>query len=811
MQGRKKSPRSKNLMQGRKKSPRSKNLMQGRKKSPRSKKIDDVLPLDDPLLRSEKANVDKTIGSEGQRLASKRLDAIKRARKMSSKADRAGTSSGSFSNTSASSQPFDNSWVQLGPNLIPNGQTYSEKGTRVNVLGRITAIVPHPLDSNTIFIGAAQGGVWKTIDGGKNWMPTSDDALSLAIGALTIDQSNPDILYAGTGEGNFNGDSQYGLGIIKSIDGGKTWNSFGTDVFISSRFCRLAVNPINSSIIFAATTSVGDPDIASGLYRSTNGGESWKRMEGGLPPISTIGATDILYDPSNPDVAYAAFFGIGIFKTSNANSSDPIWNRLTSGFPTSNITRISLGISHSSPQVLYALMSNGSRPRSSFDSPFRDRDPERFIIDQFYRTEDGGQTWKRIQLPGKGTKQSRWEKDSIGGQGFYNINVAVNPSNENLVYLSGISLWKAIYDPNTNNCRFLDIGKEIHPDNHTFAFNPENPKIIYAGNDGGIYQSNNEGEVWVDTINQGFCITQFEFMDQHPTSDKIILLGTQDNGTIRYEGTTTFSHIDDGDGGFVCVDMKEPKNVWHTFFGLSPCYSSQGGDFGSWQDLSGSINLDHSNFYPPLSLDKTNADNIAIGGKILYLDHSKGKDNWPERIDIQIPENDLISAINYVSTNLIYLGTIEGRIYCLTKHNGEWKVGAIHSPDFPRRYIWDIATLPNDESKLIAVVSGFGTPHVFSCAVPLSGVGTWTDISGEGDGRLPDIPVNAVAINDTNPDTIYIGTDVGVFSTVNRGKNWKWISEDVPNCQVYDLRFHSQSGFLRAATHGRGLWQRKVE
>ena len=154
-------------------------------------------------------------------------------------------SSSSSTLTSQSTPSSPNKWKQLGPTVIPNGQTYSDK--RVNVTGRITAIAIHPKNPSTIYTGVAQGGIWKTTDGGNQWIPTSDNVLSLAIGALAIDASNPEVLYAGTGEGNFGGDSQYGLGIIKTTNGGQTWELKGMNTFISSRFCRIAVNPKNQT------------------------------------------------------------------------------------------------------------------------------------------------------------------------------------------------------------------------------------------------------------------------------------------------------------------------------------------------------------------------------------------------------------------------------------------------------------------------------------------------------------------------------------------------------------------------------------
>jgi photosystem II stability/assembly factor-like uncharacterized protein len=664
-------------------------------------------------------------------------------------------------------------WKELGPKVIPKSPAVNTN-VKVNVTGRITALVTA---GETIYVGTAQGGIWKTINEGKHWTPTSDNAISLAIGALAMDPNNPEILYAGTGEGNFTGDSQYGLGILKTTNGGKTWELKAKGKFNNDRFFRIAVNPRNSNHIFAATRS--------GLYRSIDAGESWSTA---IPQLAGIAATDTVINPAS-DIAYAAFKGSGICKISNATDATPSWNRLYNFRPRFDFSRLALGISPSSPQRLYALMSNAG----SDD------------IDQFYHTGDGGESWTQIELPGA---------YGIGTNGAYNLDVAVNPKNPDIVYLLATSIWKAVRG-NDGKWNIRDVGSSIHADNHALAFNTGNDNIIYAGNDGGIYKSINGGDNWDDSINKGLCITQFEFMEQDPKDEKRIIAGTQDNGTVIYEGKPEFYHSADGDGGFVCIDPDNSQNVWHTFNGLRPEISTEGGKFQTWKPISGRLTGD-SNFYPPMTLDKTNANNIAIGGnRRLYIDYSKGEGGWTDLINLEQPGDNIgsdhrISAINFVNSNLIYVGTNSGGIYRVTKSENKWTPQPIHSPPFPDRYVWDISTLPRDQNKIIAVVSGFDTPHVFRGEVsPQNNSVTWTDISGTGGGRLPNIPVNALAIDesDVTSNTFYIGTDVGVFCTRDGGFNWMQFSRGLPACQVYDLRLNSSKGLLTAATHGRGMWQ----
>jgi photosystem II stability/assembly factor-like uncharacterized protein len=431
--------------------------------------------------------------------------------------------------------PGISNWVQMGPVAAPNGQALF--GTGILVTGRITSIVIGPTDARIIYIGAALGGVWKTIDGGSTWNPTSDNEQSLAIGALAIDPSNHSVVYAGTGEAN-SSDSYYGAGILKTTNGGSTWTLVNhwedptvptSGTFTGSNFARIAINPVTSTTIFAAS--------ASGIFRSTDGGSTWIKMSNGTPSAP---ATDVIINPSNTDIVYAAFNSNGIYQTTNANATTPVWNKLTSGLPTTGASRISLSISPSSPQVVYALMSqNGD------------------FINWFYNTTDDGNTWNSIALP----------NGNIGGHGDYNLNIAVDPNTPDIVYLGATSLWKASCDATTGTWNFTDIGGNIHPDNHAFTFDPKNSSVIYVGNDGGVYKSTDGGTTWIDSINKGLCITQFEFLDQHPTSDAFVMAGTQDNGTQQFRNSPVFYHAAYGDGGYVAIDQTQPNNMIHGHLG----------------------------------------------------------------------------------------------------------------------------------------------------------------------------------------------------------------------------------------------------
>jgi photosystem II stability/assembly factor-like uncharacterized protein len=672
-------------------------------------------------------------------------------------------------------------WIQLGPTEIPNGQTYDQvNNTRVLVSGRVTCIATHTKNPQVIYVGAARGGIWKSTDGGITWYPKSDNEASLAIGALALAPSNPDIIYVGTGEGNLqlytqvyprnsSPDSFIGAGVLKSVDGGDTWTRQGDSIFKGAAFYTLAAHPANDQIAFAATSN--------GLFRTTDGGSTWVQMANGLPTISSsiIAACDVAIDPSKPNTVYVAFWGDGIYRSNDANSTAPRWTKL--GLPDNDISRIVLAISPSSPEKLFAFVSDGSDG-----------------VKGVYYTPSRGDSWNSISLSGA----------TIGVAGAYDLDIAVDPSTPDIIFLAGVSLYKGIRNPSTDSWSFSDIGVRIHPDNHALAFDPINHLTVYAGNDGGIYKSQDGGITWKDNINKGLCILQYEFIDQHPSSSGIVIGGTQDNGTQLFKNSSTFYHSDDGDGGCAAIDQNNPNNMLHTYYTTSLRRSVDGGS--SWTDVDFGL-AGRALFYAPFSLDKTNQNNIAYGTDRICLDSSQGSGGWPTKVSLPGIVGS-VSTITYVNSKLIYAGTSSGQVYQITNSGGTWSAISIHAPPLPSRWIWDIATLPGQDNTLILAMSGIGTPHIWEGKVSSSPV-LWKDISGSATNRLPDIPAYAIA-TDSQSD-YYVGTEIGVFKTTDSGSTWEPFGRGLPNCAVYDLRLHIPTRLLRAGTHGRGLWECKLD
>jgi photosystem II stability/assembly factor-like uncharacterized protein len=683
--------------------------------------------------------------------------------------------------------PGASNWVQLGPTAIPLGQTYS--GARVLVSGRVTEILVHPSSPSIMYTATARGGVWKSTDGGVNWAPKSDNEASLAIGALALARSAPDTLYAGTGEGNIYyyrtlypenslNEAYEGSGVLKSLDGGNTWTLQGTAQFTGAAFFGIAVHPTDPDTAFAATTR--------GLFRTTNGGTNWSQLTNGLPAISSsvFAATDVAIDPATPSTVYVAFWGRGVYRTTNGLAANPSFSKIT-GIPAGS-SRIAIAVSPTNPARVYAAVADASDNFSGL-----------------YRTVAGGggaPTWQAIPFSGA----------SVFAYGAYTLNVAVDVSTPDIVYVSGVSLFRIVRNAATGAWSASDIGGPIHPDNHALATHPTDNLRIYAGNDGGVYQSDDGGGTWQDDVNTDLCIAQLEFIDQHPASDAVVIGGTQDNGTEQFRNSGVFNHAADGDGGAAMIDQSNPRNVIHTYYGASPQRSTQGGTFGTWADVSSGL-IGGGLFYPPMAADATNSNNVAFGTDRICLDSAQGTGGWPTRVTLPGASGS-VSALDYVNSSLIYAATAAGQVYRLTRSGATWTASAIHAAPLPSRWIWDVAAMPGDPNTVVVVLAGFGTSHAWQGAVAASGTSaTWTDISGAAPNSLPDVPVNSLQIDPTTATTMYVGTDIGVFRTTNGGASWVSFNNGLPNTAVYDLQLQATTRLLRAATHGRGLWERRLD
>lgn len=641
-------------------------------------------------------------------------------------------------------------WTPLGPERVPISKTST---------GRLTAIAVHPTDSHTIYIGGAQGGVWKTTDGGAFWTPLTDGECSLAMGHIVIDPVDPEIVYAGTGEQHFSLDSYYGCGVLRSEDGGSSWTQLGEAVFVregesNAKISRLDVDPSNAGDP-ATTTVLAASDF--GLFRSEDGGETWELVLSGI-------ATDLVRDPSDSQVLYAAIRYEGVFKSTDGGLS---WDQLTGGLPAQNVSRINLALAPSAPDVVFASFQH--RTESNLMG--------------IWRTGDGGLNWTQVWATGA----------SCGAQCWYNMTIAVSPSDPEMVLFGGVSLFRSI----DGGLTFQDVRDGIHVDQHYLTFDPQDPSVVYVGNDGGIYKSTNSGAQWT-SLNTNLALAQFyPGVSLHPWDAAVSMGGTQDNGTVESFGSTEYNALIGADGGFTAINPLDPlirygETQWKSESSYSGPRRSDGGSFA--RKVNGIDLSESALFIPPLVMDPVNPNRLYFGTVRLYRTDDQAE-RW-------VPVSDAfpgrISAIAPAASNpdVVYLGMNDGSVH-RTEDGGEtWSLNTL---GLPRRYVKDIAVDPTDWQRVFLTFSGYGSGHVYRTTDAGS---TWDNVSGD----LPDVPVNAIVLDPAEPNTLFIGTDVGVFVTYDAGATWTALTEGLPNAAVFDLAYNPGTGVLLAATHGRGMF-----
>jgi photosystem II stability/assembly factor-like uncharacterized protein len=657
-------------------------------------------------------------------------------------------------------------WTALGPAPIAN-----------LAAGRISTIAVHPTVPGVMYIGGAQGGVWRTVDGGERWIPLTDGECSLAMGSIALDPVDPDIIYAGTGELHFSGDSYYGCGLLRSTDGGASWTQLGASIFdTNSGGARVSKVIVDRPTAGSPTSTTIYMSSSFGVHRSTDSGVTWTRVLDGI-------ATDLVVHPTQPRTLYAAIGGTGtnaangVYRTDDGGAT---WVRLQAGFPTTDVGRIALAMAPSAPSVLYAAVQN------AFESPRAPSDGQLLGI---WRTGDGGQTWVRLAATNA----------ACGTQCWYNLVIATHPADPETVYFGGVLIYRSL----DGGTLFTNVLNGIHVDHHAIAFDPVDPTVVYSGNDGGIYRSSNGGVNWT-SINGNLQITQFySGIALHPSDPRVVLGGTQDNGTLEYGGDPAWQAVLGADGGFTAIDFANPvtayaETQWTAGSGFSGPRRRDvtGGSF--IRRVVGIDVNDNALFIPPLVMDATDPRVLYFGTYRVYRTADRG-DSWTAISgNLSRTGGGVVSAIAPApfAPATVYVGTSDGALNVTTDGGASW---AVRTSGLPNRYVTDIAVDAADPLAAIVTVSGFGTGHVFRTT---DGGVTWQNISG----NLPDMPVNAVLAAPALGGAIFVGTDLGVFRTTDGGATWTPRAENMPNVAVFDLAMGRTTGQIVAATHGRGMF-----
>lgn len=678
-------------------------------------------------------------------------------------------------------------WSPIGPR--PIGSATAPSATYWNgqfpVTGRVTAIAPHPSDHRTAYVGGSYGGVWKTTDDGANWFPVSDGLPSLAVGALAIDSGNGNVLYLGTGDGS--SDSYYGAGLFKSSDGAAHWTKIGGTSFDGCHVSDLAVE---GSVVLAAVTQLGTYDPACtrrGIWRSTDGGNTWSEASttyvAGEPNIAS--PDDLAVDPAHPGRLYATYRDEGIFKSTDSGAT---WTQLPNAPRNSGgVGRTSIAVSNDGTHV-YALAGRASNND----------------LLGVYRSTDAGATWTAVS----GATSNLCSSGPGFGQCEFDNVIVVKPTDPTTFFAAG---------PTMNKFTAAgDVGAQvswpdkIHVDYHAFAYDAFNR--LWIGTDGGVYRTQDDGATYAN-LNQTLALAQVE-PGLSGTLGTRLLAGTQDNGVVSYAGSDSWTMVYGGDGGGTAVDPTDPAHVFYTSYIFGWLFRTTDGGANFTQISDGvpdgcpDLFCDKTAVYPPFLMSPSDHNTLFLGGQSIWRTTDRG-DHWAA-LGSPFPDvsgyHQLASAIGLAASasNIVYVGTNTGGLW-VTKNGGANWVATLGN-GLPGRWVTDVEVKPDDPATAYVTVSGFGsttalnTGHVFKT----TDYGAhWTNIST----RLPDGPVNAILADyRTTPATLYVGTDVGVFWSLDDGAFWGDTSAGLPATAVTDLRLDGAANKLIAATYGRGMF-----
>jgi photosystem II stability/assembly factor-like uncharacterized protein len=747
---------------------------------------------------------------------------------------------------------FQDAWSNIGP--APIGEIARSDNSLVTMNGRIGALAIRP-STGEIILGGAQGGIW-IFDG--TWHAMTDDLPSLAIGAISIAPSDDSIIYAGTGEGALSGDSYFGNGVMKSTDGGHTWSHVSGDYFIGVSMSRLLVDPNNANHLYAAVLrGRGGARRTSpaqhskfGIWESLDGGTSWTLIK--EAPKNTNGATDLEMDPINTNVMYTSFWGDRVYKsTDGGHHWAAAMNGLPNQFNAENLTRFSIGLSH--PAGHAAVLYVGT--------DFIDAQGH-YQQSRLFRSDDEAGTWHELPVTSASGDPDDSVIDYCGQQCYYDNVIEPDPTNADIVFAAGQFGYDmtppsgGLFRSDDGGQTWKNLGWDLHPDYHAFAFNSEDTSEVVVGSDGGVWWSGDRGgrlpgaededdltaADWASVNPGGLAIAQFTSIATNPsffidgqTPRERMWGGTQDNGTMRKSAlSNTWFDAYSGDGGQVLVDPTDWHYVYGTYFGISP-YRDVNGGSGFFENsyIRTGINLnDRSDFYAPWVLNKDNPDQLFLGTYRLYRTDNAKADN---AVDVtwnaispdltsgctgEAPNgarNCTISAIGIGGGDAVYTGSLDGYVYLSTdaqvNDNPTWT--RLDQNGLPKRPVSQIAVDRSNYRIAYLAYNGFnaGTPgrpgHLFKTT---DGGASFINISG----NLPDSPVNSVILDPSYPNTLYVGTDVGPFVSYNGGVHWSALGTGFPVVSIWqlDLDTGAPAGVngvaprrLLAGTHGRGAFK----
>ena len=656
------------------------------------------------------------------------------------------------------------SWSPLGPYVVPP-VAYAD---RMSGAGRINAIAFHPTNKNIMYAGAPSGGLWKTINGGTTWTSLGDQFASLGVSDIAINPVNPDIIYIATGDGD-SGDT-YGSGILKSTDGGASWNptQFSLELNETYYFRRIIINPDNPEVLFTTTNK--------GLYFTDDGFNTYTQLRPGH-------FKDLEFHPGNPLIVYATEYDSGgkskIIRVKNNGLDIKV---LFSGLDlTDNANRVELAVTPAQPDAVFALAS--SSRNSSFYA--------------LYKSENQGDTWTKI-YDDDGFNLLGWDLDGgdSRGQGWYDLSLAVDPANKDIIFVGGVNIWKSVNGGGSFSINAHWIGLDeidyVHADHHMLVYSPVTGEL-FSCNDGGIYKTANKGTDWTDLSNS-LSILQVYKTSASQTNRDLFLTGNQDNGSFMSKNGE-WSEVTGGDGMDCLVKADNPDYLVTSYYYGSFWLSRDGGEtfyaFGPGKERGTGA------WVTPLVPSEKNPDHVFVAYENVYKTEDFGQ-TWIQLSDSLTTRINFRSlAVSPSDENYIYVSTYSESFR--TRNGGiTWESISDGLPDLA---IMSVAVSPNNPEKIWLSLSGFDEGE--KVYMSENAGDSWTNFS-QG---LPNIPTNFIRSIPGSNGALYLGTDVGIYYRDQSMSEWVSYNNGLPNVIVNDIESQANFDRLVIATYGRGIWE----
>jgi photosystem II stability/assembly factor-like uncharacterized protein len=679
--------------------------------------------------------------------------------------------------------------------------------------GRITRFAVHPGDTRVIYVATASGGLWKTQNAGTTWQSVFAHEGSVSLGDVAISPADPDVIWLGTGEQNSVRSSQFGDGVYRSDDGGDSWRHMGLEG--SRHIGRILIHPDNPDIVYvAALGSLWGPNPERGLYRTRDGGENWEQL---LAPSDYTGVVEVQMHPENPDLLYAATFQrerrmwsmlgggeeAGLFRSRDGGDS---WERVGNGFPTTALGRIGVSFCPGAPDTVYATAVGPDGGT--------------------FRSLDGGESWERRSEKVK----SHW----------YYGELVCDPSNADVVYVPMTPLLRSTDGGES----FENIAESmVHGDHHTLWVNPRDPEHLMVGNDGGVYVSRDGGGAWQWMSNLPVMQLYTVAVDmQEPFYH--VYGGTQDNGTWAGPVGTRFSDgisnedwrfISGGDGFYAVADPTDP-NIIYSQSQYGVLYRTDG-DSGEqrriqpWQPQDGEFPPYRWNWSAPFQISPHDPETLYFGANVVFRSRDRGT-SW-ERISpdltrgISRDELPLQGAIQpadaidlHASTamygnlhalresplraGLLAAGSDDG-VISVSRDGGRSWTRSEQFPGVPGQMkVAMLAWSEQREGTLFAVFDGHKDNLFTPYVVRSDDFGqSWSNVTGD----LPEFgPTRSVAVHPRDEELVFVGTDFGVFVSFSGGDHWLELGSGLPTNSVQGVLVHPRENDLVIGTHGRGFW-----